>query len=190
MWGGARGKNAGMGWTDRVSGACSARLALGSLLTAAAFLPELVFPGSALLLPWKPRAARFPPPAPQPGSNGVPAEQGGGPHSTQQHPGTHTATPGPHSPPAPRCLTLGHPQKSLPASTACLPPYSLLPAPQALGPQLPCPAGPAALGPDLPLCKTAPLPAPTHQGTCRVSDSPLCLLQRVRPPAADTPQVR
>lgn len=44
-------------WTDRVSGACSAKLALRSLLAAVAFLPELVFPGSSLLLLWKRRAA-------------------------------------------------------------------------------------------------------------------------------------
>ena len=68
------------GWTDRVSGACSAGLALGSLLAAAAFLPELL-PGSSLLLPRKPGA----------GSHGAPAAPAGG----------HTAGRAPHTRPRP-----------------------------------------------------------------------------------------
>lgn len=85
--------NGGRTAGQTVSGAGSARAA-----AAAAFLPELVFPGSALLLPRKPRAA---------GSHGAPLGRRRAHTARSNTPGQERSREAPRAPWA-------HPQKSLP----------------------------------------------------------------------------
>lgn len=155
--------NGGRTAGQTVSGAGSARAA-----AAAAFLPELVFPGSALLLPRKPRAA---------GSHGAPLGRRRAHTARSNTPGQErSVTRGPEG-------TLGAPTKVTPATgDAPSPPRTALPTHQALDPEKPHPpgpGGPTALAADgTQVGSSAHLSTrPTARSGGPSTDSQLCLTQ-------------